>query len=178
MGFTNKFLIGGVVATILAIGLIESGAVQLSAPFVYGDENNVPLILKKGDATFIIQPGERVIVNESVYTYRSVDPASQTLVMENMSIPFGDVGAINYVTGTQMKEHGVRGLLIGGLAGAAVGVAMVLPGGEYHYMFLTVPICAAVDGAVLGILGAGIGYTKQNFQAYALGENDWRIENQ
>jgi hypothetical protein len=25
---------------------------------------------------------------------------------------------------------------------------------------------------------AGIGATKQNSQAYALGENDWRIENQ
>jgi hypothetical protein len=55
---------------------------------------------------------------------------------------------------------------------------MVFPGGEYHYMFLTVPICAAVDGAVLGIVGAGIGLTKLNSQAYALGENDWRITNE
>ena len=31
---------------------------------------------------------------------------------------------------------------------------------------------------VLGIVGTGIGSTKQNSQAYALGENDWRIENQ
>ena len=107
-----------------------------------------------------------------------MDVTGQTLVMENVSIPLGDVSAINYVTGTQMKERGVKGLLAGGLAGAAVGVAMVFPGGEYHYMFLTVPICAAVDGVVLGIVGAGIGATKQNSQAYALGENDWKIENQ
>jgi hypothetical protein len=98
--------------------------------------------------------------------------------MENVSIPLGDVSAIHYVTGTQMKERGLRGLLTGGLVGAAVGVAMVLPEGEYHYMVLTVPMCAAVDGAVLGIVGAGIGSTKQNSQAYALGKNDWRIENQ
>ncbi len=178
MGYSNKFLIGGVVATALAIGLIESGAIQLSGSFLYGDDNDISLILKKEGATFVIQPGERVVVNDNVYTYKSVDAASQTLVMENVSIPLGDVSAIHYVTGTQMKERGVKGLLTGGLAGAAVGVAMVLPGGEYHYMFLTVPICAAVDGAVLGIVGAGIGLTKLNSQAYALGENDWRITNE
>ena len=178
MGYSNKFLIGGVVSMALAIGLIESGAIQLSGSFLYGDDNDISLILKKGGATFVIQPGERVVVNDNVYTYKSVDAASQTLVMENVSIPLGDVSAIHYVTETQMKERGVKGLLTGGLAGAAVGVAMVLPGGEYHYMFLTVPICAAVDGAVLGIVGAGIGLTKLNSQAYALGENDWKIENQ
>jgi len=178
VGYSNKFLIGGVVATALAIGLIESGAIQLSGSFLYGDDNDISLILKKGGATFVIQPGDRVVVNDNVYTYKSVDAASQTLVMENVSIPLGDVSAIHYVTGTQMKERGVKGLLAGGLAGAAVGVAMVLPGGEYHYMFLTVPICAAVDGAVLGIVGAGIGLTKLNSQAYALGENDWRITNE
>ena len=178
MGYSNKFLIGGVVATALAIGLIESGAIQLSGSFLYGDDNDISLILKKEGATFVIQPGERVVVNDNVYTYKSVDAASQTLVMENVSIPLGDVSAINYVTGTQMKDRGLRGLLTGGLVGAAVGVAMVLPEGEYHYMLLTVPICAAVDGAVLGIVGAGIGATKQNSQAYTLGENDWRIENQ
>ena len=178
MGYSNKFLIGGVVAMALAIGLIESRAIQLSGSFLYGDDNDISLILKKEGATFVIQPGERVVVNENVYTYKSVDAASQTLVMENVSIPLGDVSAIHYVTGTQMKERGVKGLLTGGLVGAAVGVAMVFPGGEYHYMFLTVPICAAVDGAVLGIVGAGIGLTKLNSQAYALGENDWRITNE
>jgi len=174
----NKSLVSGIVATALAIVLFESGVIRLSDSFLYGDENDIPLILKKGDDTFVIQPGERVIVNNNVYTYRSVDVTGQTLVMENVSIPLGDVSAINYVTGTQMKERGVKGLLAGGLAGAAVGVAMVLPGGEYHYMFLTVPICAAVDGVVLGVVGAGIGATKQNSQAYALGENGWKIENQ
>ena len=174
----NKSLIGGIVATALAIALLESGAIQLSGPFLYGDENDIPLILKKGDDTFVVEPGEQVIINDIAYTYKSVNVTDQTLVMENVSIPLGDVSAINYVTGTQMKERGLRGLLTGGLAGAAVGVAMVLPEGEYHYMVLTVPICAAVDGAVLGIVGAGIGSTKQNSQAYALGENDWRIENQ
>ena len=178
MGNINKSLIGGIIATALAIGLLESGAIQLSGSFLYGDDNDISLILKKGDDTFIIEPGEKIIINDDVYTYRSVDVASQTLVTENVSIPLGDVSAIHYVTGTQMKERGLRGLLKGGLVGAAVGVAMVLPEGEYHYMVLTVPICAAVDGAVLGIVGAGIGSTKQNSQAYALGENDWRIENQ
>ena len=178
MGNKNKSLIGGIVATALAIGLLEFGAIQLSGPFLYGDENDIPLILKKGDDTFVVEPGEQVIINDNVYTYRSVDVTSQTLVMENVSIPLGDVSAIHYVTGTQMKERGLRGLLTGGLVGAAVGVAMVLPEGEYHYMFLTVPICATMDGAILGIVGAGIGATKQSSQAYALGENDWKIENQ
>jgi len=174
----NKSLISGIVATALAIGLLESGAIQLSGSFLYGDDNDIPLILKKGDDAFVVEPGEQVIINDIVYTYKSVDVTGQTLVMENVSIPLGDVSAIHYVTGTKMKERGLRGLLTGGLAGAAVGVAMVLPEGELHYMVLTVPICAAVDGAVLGIVGAGIGSTKQNSQAYALGENDWRIENQ
>ena len=178
MGNKNKSLIGGIVATALAIALLESGAIQLSSPFLYGDENDISLILKKGGDTFVIQPGEQVIINDIAYTYKSVDVADQTLVMENVSIPLGDVSAIHYVTGTQMKERGLRGILTGGLVGAAVGVAMVLPEGEYHYMFLTVPICATVDGAILGIVGAGIGATKQSSQAYALGENDWKIENQ
>ena len=178
MGNKNKYLIGGIVATALAIALLESGAIQLSGPFLYGDKNDIPLILKKGDDTFVVEPGERVVINDITYTYKSVDVTDQTVVMENVSIPLSDVSAIHYVTGTQMKERGLKGLLTGGLVGAAVGVAMVLPEGEYHIMFLTVPICAAVDGAVLGIVGAGIGATKQNYQAYTLGENDWRIENQ
>jgi hypothetical protein len=178
MGNKNKSFISGIVATALAIGLLESGAIQLSSPFLYGDENDIPLILKKGDDTFVVEPGEQVIINDIVYTYKSVDVTGQTIVMENVSIPLGDVSAIHYVTGTQMKERGLKGLKTGGLVGAAVGVAMVLPEGELHYMVLTVPMCAAVDGAVLGIVGAGIGSTKQNSQAYALGENDWRIENQ
>jgi hypothetical protein len=178
MGNKNKSLISGIVATALAIALFESGAIQLSGPFLYGDENDIPLILKKGDDTFVVDPGEQVIINDIAYTYKSVDVTDQTLVMENVSIPLGDVSAIHYVTGTQMKERGLRGLLTGGLVGAAVGVAMVLPEGEYHYMVLTVPICAAVDGAVLGIVGAGIGATKQNSQAYALGNSDWRITNE
>ena len=178
MGNKNKYLIGGIVATALAIALLESGAIQLSGSFLYGDDNDISLILKKGGDTFVVEPGEQVIINDIAYTYKSVDVTDQTLVMENVSIPLGDVSAIHYVTGTQMKERGLRGLLTGGLVGAAVGVAMVLPEGELHYMVLTVPICAAVDGAVLGIVGAGIGSTKQNSQAYALGENDWRIENQ
>ena len=178
MGNKNKSLIGGIVATALAIALLESGAIQLSGPFLYGDEYDISLILKKGGDTFVIQPGEQVIINDIAYTYKSVDVTDQTLVMENVSIPLGDVSAIHYVTGTQMKERGLRGLLTGGLVGAAVGVAMVLPEGEYHYMFLTVPICATMDGAILGIVGAGIGATKQSSQAYALGENDWKIENQ
>ena len=108
MGNINKSLISGIVATALAVALLESGAIQLSDSFLYGDENDIPLILKKEDDTFVIQTGERIIVNNNVYTYRSVDVTGQTLVMENVSIPLDDVGAINYVTGTQMKERGVK----------------------------------------------------------------------
>ena len=97
----NKSLIGGIVATALAIALLESGAIQLSGPFLYGDENDIPLILKKGDDTFVVEPGEQVIINDIVYTYKSVDVTGQTLVMENVSIPLGDVSAIHYVTGQQ-----------------------------------------------------------------------------
>ena len=174
----NKSLISGIVATALAIGLLESGAIQLSGSFLYGDDNDISLILKKGDDTFIIEPGEKIIINDSLYTYKSVDVVSQTLVMENRSIPLGDVNAIHYVTGTKMKERGLKGLKTGGLAGAAWALSWVLLDGEYHYLFLTVPMCAAVDGAVLGIVGAGIGYAKKNSQAYALGENDWKIVNE
>ena len=178
MGNKNTSLIGSIVATALASALLESGAIQLSSSFLYGDENDIPLILKKGDDTFVVEPGEQVIINDIAYTYKSVDVTDQTLVMENVSIPLGDVSAIHYVTGTQMKERGLKGLKTGGLVGAAVGAFLGVVDGEYHYLFLTVPMCTAVDGAVLGIVGAGIGSTKQNSQAYALGKNDWRIENQ
>jgi hypothetical protein len=62
MGYTNKSLISGIVATALAIGLLESGAIQISGPFLYGDENDIPLILKKGDDTFVIEPGEKSLL--------------------------------------------------------------------------------------------------------------------
>ena len=83
----NKSLISGIVATALAIALLESGAIQLSGPFLYGDENDIPLILKKGDDTFVVEPGERVVINDITYTYKSVDVTDQTLVMENVFIP-------------------------------------------------------------------------------------------
>ena len=47
MGIKNKFFITGMVATLLTIGFLEWGTVQLSGPFLYGDENGVSLILKK-----------------------------------------------------------------------------------------------------------------------------------
>jgi len=59
MGIKNKFLITGMVATALTIGFLEWGTVQLSGPFLYGDENGVSLILKKDDDTFVIQTGEK-----------------------------------------------------------------------------------------------------------------------
>jgi len=174
----NKYLIGGIIATALAIGLLESGAIQLSGSFLYGDENDISLILKKGDDTFIIEPGEKIIINDSLYIYKSVDVASQTLLVENTSIPLSDISTIRYVTGTQMKQRGLKGLMTGGMVGAAVGAVLGSVDGEFHYLFLTVPMCTVIDGAVLGIVGAGIGSTKKNSQAYALGENDWKIENQ
>ena len=178
MRYKNKSLISGIVATALLIGLLESEAIQLSGPFLYGDENNISLILKKGDDTFVIQPGVQVIINDNVYTYKSVDVASQTLIMENASIPLYNVSTIHYVTGTKMKERGLKGLKTGGLVGAAVGVVLGSHEGYLHYLVLTVPMCAVVDGAVLGIVGAGIGSTEKNSQVYALGDNDWKIANE
>jgi len=64
MGIKNKFLITGMVATALTIEFLEWGTVQLSGPFLYGDENGVSLILKKDDDTFVIQPGEKIIIND------------------------------------------------------------------------------------------------------------------
>ena len=113
MRYKNKSLISGIVATALLIGLLESEAIQFSGPFLYGEENNISLILKKGDDTFVIQPGEQVIINDNVYTYKSMDVASQTLIMENASIPLYNVSTIHYVTGTKMKERGLKGLKTG-----------------------------------------------------------------
>ena len=107
-----------------------------------------------------------------------MDVASQTLLMENISIPLGDVSAIHYVTGTKMKERGLKGLKTGGMVGAAVGAVLGSAEGYYHYLFLTVPMCAAVDGVALGIVGAGIGYKEKKTRTYALGENDWKITNE
>ena len=166
------------VATALTIGFLESGTVQLSSPFLYGDENGVSLILKKDDDTFVIQPGEKIIINDEIYTYKSVDVASQTLLMENISISLDDVSAIHYVTGTKMKERGLKGLKTGGMVGAAVGAVLGSYEGYYHYLVLTVPMCAAVDGVALGIVGAGIGYKEKNTRIYNLSENDWKITNE
>ncbi|MDC0234751.1 hypothetical protein OAK09_00185 [Candidatus Marinimicrobia bacterium] len=178
MRYKNKSLISGIVATALLIGLLQSEAIQLSGPFLYGDDNNISLILKKGDDTFLIQPGVQVIINDNVYTYKSVDMAGQRLIMENVSIPLYNVSTIHYVTGTKMKERGLKGLKMGGVVGAAVGVVIGSYEGYLHYLVLTVPMCAVVDGAVLGIVGAGIGYKQKNSKVYALGENDWKIANE
>ena len=62
MGNKNKYLIGGIIATALAIGLLESGAIQLSGSFLYGDENDISLILKKGDDTFINSPARKSLL--------------------------------------------------------------------------------------------------------------------
>jgi hypothetical protein len=45
-------------------------------------------------------------------------------------------------------------------------------------LVLTVPMCAAVDGVALGIVGAGIGYKEKNTRIYNLSENDWKITNE
>jgi uncharacterized membrane protein len=64
------------------------------------------------------------------------------------------------------------------LVGAAVGVVLGSYEGYLHYLVLTVPMCAVVDGAVLGIVGAQIGYKQKNSKVYALGDNDWKIANE
>jgi hypothetical protein len=174
----QKTLLISLLVTATAIGLVETNVVQLKDSYLYAEPEKTPLILKKGEDVFVIEPGEQVIINDNVYTYMSVDVASQTLIMENVSIPMGDISAIHYVTGTKMKERGLKGLKTGGLVGAAVGAVLGSYEGYYHYLILTVPMCAAVDGVALGIVGAGIGFTKKNSQAYALGDKDWRITNE
>lgn len=178
MGLKNKSFVTGIITTALAIGILESGTVQLSDSFLYGNENDISLVLKKGDDTFVIEPGEKIIINDTLYTYKSVDMASRTLLVENTSIPLSDISTIHYVTGTKMKERGLKGLKTGGLVGAAVGAVMGSVDGNFHYLFLTVPMCSAIDGAVLGIAGATIGSKQKKTQAHALGENDWRIINE
>ena len=178
MGNNNTILVTGILTTALAIVLVETGVIKVSGSFIYGDDKNVPLILKKADETFEINPGDRVVINDHVYTYKSVDMISQVVMMEKGSISLGNVNTINYVTGTRMKELGLKGFLTGGLAGTAVGVAMIFPSGEYHYMIFTVPVCAALDATVFSIAGAGIGYTKKNYTTYVLGKDDWSIVNQ
>jgi hypothetical protein len=76
------------VATALTIGFLELGTVQLSGPFLYGDENGVSLILKKDDDIFVIQPGEKIIINDEIYTYKSVDVASQTFSWKIYRFPW------------------------------------------------------------------------------------------
>ncbi len=166
------------IATALTIGILESETVHLSGPFLYGNENGVSLILEKENDTFEIQPGKQIIINDKIYTYKSVDMASQTLLLENSSLPLGDVSAINYITGTKMKERGLKGLKTGGMVGVAVGAVLGSYEGYYHYLALTVPMCAAVDGVAFGIVGAGIGYKEKKTQTYSLGENGWKITNE
>ena len=175
----QKTLLISVLVTIVAIGLGETNGVQLNDPYLYAEPEKTPLILKKGNDVFVIQPGDRVIINDRVMKYRSVDMENKILIMKKTTLPFTDISAIDIPAGNKSKQYGLKGLLYGGLMGTTVGVVMTIPEEAYHLMFLTVPICAGVDGAVLGIAGAGYGYTQKiNEHSFELGPNDWRIINE
>jgi hypothetical protein len=58
------------------------GRYNFLVPFLYGDENGVSLILKKDDDTFVIQPGEKIIINDEIYTLQVCGLWHQKLLME------------------------------------------------------------------------------------------------
>ena len=110
-------------------------------------------------------------------TYRSVDMVNKTLTMQNSTLPFESIAAIGHVTGNKMKKYGLKGLFYGGILGSTFGAIMAIE--EPQYMILTVPICSGIDAAVLGIAGAGYGYTqKTSDRSFNLGPNDWEITNE
>ncbi|MAD51843.1 MAG: hypothetical protein QF847_00200 [Candidatus Marinimicrobia bacterium] len=175
----QKTLLISVLVTIVAIGLVETNGVQLNDPYLYAEPEKTPLILKKGNDVFVIQPGNKVIIDDQIMKYRSVDMKQEILIMKKTTVPFTDISAIDIPAGNKSEKYGLKGLLYGGLMGATVGVAMTMPEEEYHYMIFTVPICAGVDGAVLGIAGAGYGYTQKiSEQSFELGSDEWRIANE
>ncbi len=168
-----------ILITAVAIGLVESDVVQLQDHYLFAEPEKIPLLLKKGDEVFVIEPGDKVIIDDQIMKYRSVDMENKILIMKKTTLPFSDISVIDIPAGNKSKKYGLRGLLYGGLMGATVGVVMTIPDEAYHLMFLTVPICAGVDGAVLGIAGAGYGYTQKiSEQSFELGSDQWRIANE
>ena len=170
----NKTLLLGIIIIAVAIGMIETGSVQLMKPYLFADSEEASLILKKGNEIFVIQSGDNVIINEQVMTYRSVDMENKILIMQNSTLPFESIATIGHATGNKMKKYGFKGLLYGGLLGSTFAVIMSID--APHYMVLTVPICAGVDAAVLGIAGAGYGYTqKTSDRTFELGPGEWEF---
>jgi len=175
----QKTLMISLMVTALAIGLVETGGVKLNDPYLYAEPEKTPLILKKGNDVFVIQPGDKVIINEEVMTYKSVDMANKILIMKKTTLPFTAITAIELAAGNKSQKYGTKGCLYGGLVGAMAGVAITMPEEEYHYMIFTVPICTGIDAITFGIVGAGYGYTQKiNEQTFELGPNDWRIVNE
>lgn len=175
----QKTLMISILITAVAIGLVESDVVQLQDHYLFAEPEKIPLLLKKGDEVFVIEPGNKVIIDDQIMKYRSVDMENKILIMKKTTVPFTDISAIDIPAGNKSKKYGLKGLLYGGLMGATVGVVMTIPDEAYHLMFLTVPICAGVDGAVLGIAGAGYGYTQKiSEQSFELGSDQWRIANE
>ena len=176
---TSRSLLFCLFLTAVTIGLVETDVVQLQDHYLFAEPEKIPLLLKKGDEVFVIEPGNKVIIDDQIMKYRSVDMENKILIMKKTTVPFTDISAIDIPAGNKSKKYGLKGLLYGGLMGATVGVVMTIPDEAYHLMFLTVPICAGVDGAVLGIAGAGYGYTQKiSEQSFELGSDQWRIANE
>ena len=176
---TSRSLFISLVITGLVIGLVETDVVQLKDSYLYAEPEKVSLILKKGDEVFVIESREKVIINEEVMTYKSVDMANKILIMKKTTLPFTAITAIELAAGNKSQKYGTKGCLYGGLVGAMAGVAITMPEEEYHYMIFTVPICTGIDAITFGIVGAGYGYTQKiNEQTFELGPNDWRIANE
>ncbi len=168
-----------ILITAVAIGLVESDVVQLQDHYLFAEPEKIPLLLKKGDEVFVIEPGNKVIIDNQIMKYRSVDMENKILIMKKTTLPFSDISVIDIPAGNKSKKYGLRGLLYGGLMGATVGVVMTIPDESYHYMIFTVPICTGIDAIALGIVGAGYGYTQKiNKETFELGTDGWRIANE
>ena len=172
----NRKLLLGIFFTAVAIGMIETGTVQFMDHYLYANTEETHLILKKGDEIFQIHSGDQVFINGQLMTYLSVEMSSKLLIMKDDTLLFSDVTSIDHVTGTQAVNYGLKGLKYGGILGSTFGAIMAID--EPEYMVLTIPICAGIDGVVLGITGAGYGYTqKTSDRSFELGPDEWTINN-
>lgn len=176
---TSRSLLFCLFLTAAAIGLVETDVVQLQDHYLFAEPEKIPLLLKKGDEVFVIEPGDKVIIDDQVMKYESVDMEQEILIMKKSTVLFTDISAIDIPAGNKSKQYGLKGMLYGGLVGAMAGVAITMPDESYHYMIFTVPICTGIDALALGIVGAGYGYTQKiKKETFELGTDGWRIANE
>ena len=176
---TSRSLLFCLFLTAVTIGLVETSGVQLNDSYLYAEPEKIPLLLKKGDEVFVIEPGDKVIIDDQVMKYESVDMEQEILIMKKSTVLFTDISAIDIPAGNKSKQYGLKGMLYGGLVGAMAGVALTMPDESYHYMIFTVPICTGIDALALGIVGAGYGYTQKiKKETFELGTDGWRIANE